>query len=364
MSFDGLVNSQKSDEYPSTKHHIVFNQRDMQAECLEEITSADDPGHTYSLKHILTGKMRGYVFNEVNVPPTRASLSFDYLKKYKTATESEEGGGPIFGKMYGCSHKSILQLLKESKNATITQAPESLNGISCYKIEGEGRYGRVTAWIAQGNERNLLKWTILKQRDDYFDEAVVGDIGIKQWEASFEVTKLQQINDQSLPQSAVFKFEKIYDNGKNIKYEYKYEIKDINLNPDFEAIGAFKIDLPDGTPIYIDDIPGIKYVWRDGKPVTDVDQSFLDVLDSEIKQIKSGQEPNSPMSAKTEQLLPAANKCNVPEVNDAKQSDADNAVPLTNKEKPNYATIVVIVILVAIVTGTIIYKFRRKQANV
>jgi len=70
----------------------------------------------------------------------------------------------------------------------------------------------------------------------------------------------------------------------------------IDLNPDFEAIGAFVPDFPEGTRVYLEDAPGIRYIWQNGKLVPHVDQSFLDVLDNEIEQIKS--EPKSKSQTK------------------------------------------------------------------
>ena len=71
------------------------------------------------------------------------------------------------------------------------------------------------------------------------------------------------------------------------------------------------------------------------------------------------------MSAKTKKQPLMVNECNVPKVNQIKQSNADNAVPLANEEKSNYAMIAIIGMFVILAAGTMIfYRLRRKQANV
>jgi hypothetical protein len=57
--------------------------------------------------------------------------------------------------------------------------------------------------------------------------------------------------------------------GSSDHQTFKSRRTDVVCNPDFEAIGAFKMDgIPDGTRATDEDAPGIAHVWSKGRVVT------------------------------------------------------------------------------------------------
>jgi hypothetical protein len=57
--------------------------------------------------------------------------------------------------------------------------------------------------------------------------------------------------------------------GADLIQKIQYVRSDIDFHPDFEALGAFETDLPNGTPIARWDMPdsGVRWIWMDGEPV-------------------------------------------------------------------------------------------------
>ncbi|HUU17009.1 MAG TPA: hypothetical protein VMW72_07665, partial [Sedimentisphaerales bacterium] len=90
--------------------------------------------------------------------------------------------------------------------------------------------------------------------------------------------------------------------GNTTVLNYEYKISNTQLNPDFDALGAFKIDIPNGLPVFHREFPAIKYFWQDGRLVTKVDEKFIADLDSEIEQLGNEAKAESAATDKTTEL--------------------------------------------------------------
>ncbi len=69
------------------------------------------------------------------------------------------------------------------------------------------------------------------------------------------------------------------------KREMRIEVKrsDIDLGPDFEALGAFALNFPDGSKIQHLDFDGANYEVRGGKLVPDVDELTTELIEEQIE---------------------------------------------------------------------------------
>ena len=317
------------------------------------------------------------------VPFVSIDAQKEELPKYKKYLLGHAGLGRILcGMYYGNGEQSLVDFLRSDSDNLKIQEDAIIDGHKAVLIESKSKYGLTQIWLDQEHGFSLKKMIVKKSIGDYYGSRPLGTppkplpAGAKSYkphqaivscELILDSVEVQNIDGMFFPVSARIKERTEYKNGEFVEELTEYKANNINFNPDFETSGAFKIDIPNGTPVYFKDargLSGLKFEWQDDKPETLFDQSFLDVLDSEVEQIKSGQEPNLPASAKTEQQPPAANKCNVPEVNQAKQGSADKAAPPANEKQTNYTAIAVIGIIVVIVAGlTFFYKSWRKPNN-
>jgi hypothetical protein len=69
------------------------------------------------------------------------------------------------------------------------------------------------------------------------------------------------------------------------------------LNPDFKALGAFKISFPEGTEVTHQDIPGLRFRWTNGKFVPDMNKYLFKKLTGKplpsFERIITGFDPES-----------------------------------------------------------------------
>jgi len=304
-SFDVDINNERhrSDEevFPQ-KIDVVFR-RDRDSNCVEWLgkrlvfgrNGKVDLASSRVIKTIADGNMfvdlqsdrllDGYDYAR------RIMLLHNYTERQGTLLENPNKGGPLFGKMYGSNYNSVADGL--ASNLHMHAKKENINGVACFILEGTSKYGKVTAWIAPEKGYNAMKWVIEKSSHHLFD-----DTGLStKWpsvESGKDIFTLKELHEVKVEGRTVFVPKRAHfthitnfrDGTKNVD-EFEYQTSDIQLKPDFEALGAFKIDFPNGTRVFIKDSPGVHYKWENGKPVTFVGQSFLDVLDNEIEQIKS-----------------------------------------------------------------------------
>jgi len=226
----------------------------------------------------------------------KASLSRDYEGFRKLLCDNPEYGSALLGRIYGNNHLSIAELLRGAHEVQTRQ--EILDGEACTVIEAHTSYGSVTAWIAPNKGYNALKWEIRKASQDLFDESKIQS---KSWLAAFHATELRRIEGYYIPIRSEFSLEIAKKDGGPAAIDlYHYTVKNVDLNPDFEALKAFQFNLPDGTPVSLREAPGIGYVWRNGRAVPDVEDEVVSNIDSLVSKAmedtapREGDTPSAP----------------------------------------------------------------------
>ena len=238
--------------------------------------------------------------------PSRYVVWFNnYEQRVKDLMENPNYGGALFGKMYGSNYRSVADLLSESSDFHMRESKEDIRGVTCVVLEGTSKYGKVTAWIAPEKGYNALKWTIEKTPHHLFDDA---PIKLNGWEVSFSVREFHEAihGDRTtfVPRLAQLTHTIDVRNAPKDIDHYEYETSGIELEPNFEALGAFKIDFPNGIRVYNRGFDAVPFVWQDGKPVPFVKRELLDVLDAELQQVKGEIEPGRIASTEQEQQVP------------------------------------------------------------
>lgn len=257
--------------------HFVHRRDGKRYEWIGESVVVDNNGvvnraGSHIIKSIFTGEEYINVIGPVDAAPWAASIQKDsYDNELKDLYEAPILGGPLNGNIFGNNHKSVAELLSDGNDLRLRGRQENINGIPCYVLEATTKYGKVTAWIAPEKGYNALKWVIEKSPKDFFDETLISSSGFEteSWIATLDSVDVQKIDDTFVPVTGYFTHKIRKSDGRVITFHFKYERSEIKLHPDFEAIGAFVPDIPDGTRVDVKEAPGIRYVWQNGKIVPD-----------------------------------------------------------------------------------------------
>lgn len=253
----------------------TFRRDGNRAEWIGEIVIYDPNGNvydTYFRRQTATGDRFLEATNVVGEKLKHALIRLDYKERQEILLDDADTFGPLIGRTTGIHHKGVIGILSDAENLSMSDAPEEINGILCYKLKAETRYGEVTVWIAPDKGYNAVKWSINCTPEHYTNDKLTADINVGPLKIEnrlevFEIKELNDIGETLIPKTANYTLRVDFSDGSVFSTSHKYEVDDVQFNPDFESLGAFKVDLPDGTPVTIEEHPGIKYVWQNGKIV-------------------------------------------------------------------------------------------------
>ncbi len=306
MKIDMKIGKEGIPGKPPYQRSLTFRQDGNRVEWLARVTpfgNQRDPvlGKGYVTKDVFTGSRHFNLAYNIGMDPQNAIISDNYEKDFTKLQAHPKYGGPLQGRMYGSDYKSIPALLSAHK-VSVRDNPERIDGTLCHVLEATTKYGKVTMWVAPEKGYNALKWIIHKSRDDFFDKTTLSDIKLDSWTAVFDSVELQKVDDVFVPKGGAFTLTIKNTDGNTRVTRYEYKISNIQLNPDFDALGAFKIDIPNGLPVFHREFPRIKYFWQNGRLVTKVNEKFIADLDSEIEQLGNEAKAESAATDKKTEL--------------------------------------------------------------
>ncbi|RLB75298.1 MAG: hypothetical protein DRH24_19845, partial [Deltaproteobacteria bacterium] len=275
-------------------------------------------------------------------------------------------GAPFDGTFTG-DIEPLSVILARSNQLNLRKQTEFIGNSECYVIDAIGQDGKYTIWIDPKHGYNIVQAEVEKTGHDLVYGERMGDVSampITGFKFSIKNVKLEQIQGYWIPMEGDFFLETT--RGDTISRTKRHHKRtSIELNPDFAKIGAFIPNIPNGTNILIMETPSIKYIWQDGKPVTYVDQSFLDVLDTEIEQLKT--------NVKAEPARPTEKKTEVPRDESAiitdKQPDTRADTMETQQEvaSKSASSLVPVFLLIGLliigVIGLVVFHQRRRSNN-
>jgi thiol-disulfide isomerase/thioredoxin len=156
-----------------------------------------------------------------------------------------------------------------SEQMTLHKQMEEINGHACYVIEAILRKGIIGKfWIDPAAGYNLRKVVAHYELVGDPPEPPPGVIVIKNTatlEYVIDNVVLEQIVGIWFPVAGICDFKETYTDGSS--HHSKREVRRTNVvwNPDLDALGAFRMDLPEGTRLSCQDDDN-DYVWRGGRP--------------------------------------------------------------------------------------------------
>ena len=220
--------------------------------------------------------------------PPRAVLVRSSRKKYlQDLNESPSHGAPVKGNLFGSNNQSVYDLLKGASKLQLHNEPTKIVGYHAYLIEADTQYGIVRAWISPDADYNCLKWEIIKNRNQFYRDGTATNDRFTNWSAVFDAEEVKQIDGQYVITQAKFNHTIVNGNIVLGDHSYQYSLKNIDVEPDYEALGAFEIQLPEGTVVHDEDIPGIRYQWISGRLQPLIDDAVIDTIDSAVAELRN-----------------------------------------------------------------------------
>jgi hypothetical protein len=210
--------------------------------------------------------------------PSCALMGSDVEEKLLMQAQGHDGGF-LLGRMGGIgSAPKMVEVMSDSNSLNLI-GQETLSGSLCHIVEAKTKYGTYTVWIAPEKGYNALKYTVRKSgRDILRDDIHIEDQGITEWVKVVDSIDIQKIDGIFVPISGKLMLNiKAREDWESTRH-VEAKRSEIVLNPDFEAMGAFKISFPEGTEVTHQDIPGLIFRWTNGKFVPDMNKYLVKSL--------------------------------------------------------------------------------------
>jgi hypothetical protein len=327
----------------------------------------DGTDHRFPIKETMgeKGYIWAYDFGEIYGVVIRG----DFKDRQAELLEEPTYGGFLDGLVFGNKHQNVANLLSGASDLRLRPIQEKVRGESCYVLEAVTDYGTVTAWIDPNVGFTCPKWSIRKDSASLFDDKPMAG---KSWVASFDAARTEQISKKFLVTAGHLTIGDIDKDGKKYEIHYECARTAIDLDPDFEALGAFEIgalNLPDGSIVTNHDIPGIRFRLEGGKLVPIIDKLVVEELDKVTAQIlrERGMPPGPADNSQPTSLDETPDR---PEkgsgtfVTPVSPEPADTGSPVSTVECRRIGSTEVVLVLMCVLlsaaTGAVVIR-RRKQ---
>jgi hypothetical protein len=216
-----------------------------------------------------------------------------------------------------------------------------------YLLEADTKYGLVKAWISPDAGHNCLQWEISKRQNQFYRDGKLTNDNFTGWTARFTADRVDRIDGQYVVTQATFNKE--VTNGDIVlsSETSHYRLTHIDFRPDYAALGAFAIQLPEGTVVIDEDAGGIRYEWVGGQLQPVVDDIAVDVIDSAVDGLREKRK-----TAPEEQVAESER--------DSTGKRAARTAGEQVSDHPRRLLGSAVVVLVVVVTTCLVYRHRRK----
>lgn len=260
----------------------------------------------------------------------------------------------------------IADALAGAKDLQVSS--DQIGDVPCYMLKGTlPPYGRVTAWIAPDKGFTAMKYVIQKDSTDLIAPGrPLADIGLSSWTITVDTTDLAEIDGVFVPVGGRYTHESIRATGEVKTTSVRVKRSNVQLDPDFEAMGAFQIDLPEGTPIHLAEAPGIRYIWSNGQIVTDMNSLWFEDFDKvfadsaateQFDQLAQSGEQQLFSSPATGEIVQTSSQAPI------STDHADSRSPVASTSGIGLKGLICIVLLPSALCGLVVIKAGRRKRD-
>jgi hypothetical protein len=227
--------------------------------------------------------------------------------------DSYWGNGEVLnGQLSGQNGQTTPEILETATTMAVKEEMEEVNGHKTWVLGADTPHGKITLWIDPECGYNPRRILLEQTGDDIHNGKPLstpppplpfGGVSSRphsrmvRFEELADNIEIEKVNDVFIPVGCSTRTSEFYENGEETHLKSTHKRTHIDLNPDFDAIGAFVLDVPNGTPVHDLDFQAVSYVWQDGTYVPMVDEELVSAIQQESQEIKSEMRFSEDLSA-------------------------------------------------------------------
>lgn len=243
---------------------------------------------------ILDGRSISYE-SDGNEPLNAVYVDSDLSESSKAKVRACLGGGIITeGYLFA---ERLSDIFRSSLSLQVRNDKEDIDGYLTYVLESQSEYGDISIWLDPNSGFHPRRIELHKSGDDILNGQPLASSRpnndlfpsepLQEYSIVVESVKIDQIEGTFVITGADVTESWTFSGGQVVRISYDFKLSKIDMNPDFNALKAFvEIKVPDGTPVYDQDFPGINFTVVGGKIVPADDPTFdeIDKIVDELKQ--------------------------------------------------------------------------------
>ncbi len=357
MCIDTKIDSESTNKDDPIYHQeksLIYRRDRERVEWIGNLSDFEDQEH----KVLLFSEQYVIISNGQDLVGANKRIGEDYVytgsiwrKDYKKALRSTVldyyNGGFIYGITGGLGEAQNLAEFFSQNDTVRIIGKENIDEVSCYIVEAKTKSGTITVWIAPQKGYNTMR--------------ISHKANNEKWSKLIDSIEVQKTDGIFIPVSGRFTLTNRLEDGSEDIVRVHVRCSQIDLNPDFDALGAFELySFPDGSRIYDKDFPGIRYKVSGGELVPDVDEAVIEELDNTAKQLLA--EGTVPSGLGTVDVIKQSNN----EPNNILNTQTDNAESQTSvlSESHGFPLIILIplgLLIIGIIGWTVFSKSKLKD---
>ena len=220
--------------------------------------------------------------------------------------------------------KPLAEILAEESSVLHTQpSMQIVNGFPTYVLEATTPYGHYTVWMDPNCGYSPRRVMVERGPDDLYGGKPLSApppppipgltrLGpsrppLERARFVLDILKIKEIGGGFMATEGTTTSTHVYSDGSIKRRHGACELTLVDLHPDFNDIhNAFVLDVPDGTRVFDDDFPAVRFKWQNGKVVADVDDLVIEEIDRTTEELMAeGKVPPSLATAKKTEAAPS-----------------------------------------------------------
>jgi peroxiredoxin len=172
--------------------------------------------------------------------------------------------GSFLDGWYAGEFRSLGDVLLSQEDIRIAPEMYEVNGHQCYYLTASGPHGHFEVWVDPVLGYQVRKAVVTKGEDALYYGQPAKEQGRTQVRGEYEIDDFEELGGRFFAKHGMGTVTSTSEAGKTETVRVEATRSEIDLEPDFEALAAFEMDLPDGIRV-TDRETRQAHIWDQGR---------------------------------------------------------------------------------------------------